>query len=232
MGAGPTRAMMRSCATLRSLGASMIARHHRVAAPASLRALCSAPPSKLSKEALAKLGVAPTVEVSSEASRRAKDKLVDEFGEDEFEGRLALDEKPPQLGVLGAFMAAGLGMLGFSAWRGYEGKYIWPKIDGQVIQWQMGGSVVNPVATLQFVYTIDQKTFYFGEEELSVVHFDSQKVCTQMSVYDLYGQVDVHYDPDDHAKHVFEPSYMGSIMPRSVAISKPGGEESEATPQM
>lgn len=184
--------------------------------------LCTTPPPpKLSKEALAKLGIAPTIEASSEASKsklKEAELSFDEFAEND--GRLAPDEKPPALGVLGAFVAAGLGMLGFSLWRGYEGKYLWPKVTGKVIQWEMGGSVVNPVAKLQFAYTIDNETWYFGVEELSVVHFDSQKVCTQMSVYDLYGDVDVHYDPNDHASHVFEPTYMGSIMPRAVAEAK------------
>lgn len=81
------------------------------------------------------------------------------------------------------------GLLGFSLWRGYEAKYIWPCVQGkvflfhpptlqrlgwwssqpihvwfvrQVIKWTMSGSVVNPIATLQFGYTVDNKTWYFG----------------------------------------------------------------------
>ena len=64
-----------------------------------------------------------------------------------------------------------------------------------------------------------------------MVQFDSQKarpsvimsqssdkivlqVCTQFSIYDLYGDVDIHHDPNDHAVYAFEPSYFGDIMPR------------------
>merc|ERR1711865_361719 len=115
----------------------MIARHHRMSAPAGFVRACrtTPPPPKLSKEALAKLGIAPTIEASSEASKRKLKEAelsFDEFSEND--GRLAQGEKPPALGVLGAFVAAGLGMLGFSLWRGYQGKYLWPKVTGKVMR--------------------------------------------------------------------------------------------------
>jgi len=50
---------------------------------------------------------------------------------------------------------------------------------------------------------------YVAEEKFAVVHFDPQKIATQMTVYDLGGSVDVHVNPDDHATHAMEPGMIG-----------------------
>eukprot|EP00658_Telonema_sp_P-2_P029862 TRINITY_DN22650_c0_g1_i2.p1 TRINITY_DN22650_c0_g1~~TRINITY_DN22650_c0_g1_i2.p1 ORF type:complete len:210 (+),score=27.31 TRINITY_DN22650_c0_g1_i2:229-858(+) len=190
--------------------------------PASRFLSSAQPPKKLDPEALRKLGVATPA-----ASAASRDKKKPSFDDLDDELPLPADEKPPALGVLGGFLAAGLGLLGWSLWRGYEAKNIWPKATGKVIKWRMSGSAVNPLATIQFGYTVDDKTWFFGEHEISAVHFDSQKVCSQFSIYDLHGDVDVHYDPNDPAVYAFEPGYFGDITPRPRAISREADANAE-----
>lgn len=48
-----------------------------------------------------------------------------------------------------------------------------------------------------------------AEEKFAVVHFDQQKIATQMVVYDLGGSVDVHVNPDEPAIHAMEPGIIG-----------------------
>ena len=60
---------------------------------------------------------------------------------------------PPQLGVLGGILAEALGGAGVMLYRGYEARQ-WPKIDGKVMGWKIGGNLMNPVAEMTYMYEV------------------------------------------------------------------------------